>query len=540
MPIKPTYPGLYIEELPATSFTINPAPTSVTVLIGYAHPFRTRPENFGRALPLASFTEFERAFGGYVASPVFDGNLALAAGQFFMNGGSELYAVGLRPRFHAPGGGDVPGTAVAASDTSVAPVDVADLMNPVHEFQKAGAGPKLVAVGLEPDHPEMPLNVEFTPKVSPARADIRVTYGTRVETFRDVEPTDASVIEKVNGVSALVRFRQGTAGSWPADFDFKSNTTPAGAALAPPTLPADATVYAAQDFTDVFKDDTELDKVDVFNLMAIPGVTAGAVLGPALAFCERKLAFFVMDPPPTTSSTDPPPAAIEKLMSEGGIEKSTNGAIYFPPLAALHPVTGDPIELPPSGTVAGVYARTDTQFGVWKAPAGVDAGVRGATGVAADGRLTDMRHGRLNMVGVNALRTFPGVGTVVFGARTLHGGDKDTAYQQWKYVPVRRMALFIEQTLKANLTWVVFRPNDEPLWAAIRATIGNFMLSLFRQGALQGGSPSQAFRVKVDEETTTPDDVNNGRVNIVVAFAPLKPAEFVVIQIAQLAGQTAA
>ncbi len=191
--------------------------------------------------------------------------------------------------------------------------------------------------------------------------------------------------------------------------------------------------------------------------------------------------------------------------------------------------------MPPSGSVAGIFARTDTQFGVWKAPAGIETTIRGITGVVEPGRLTDKWHGKLNEAGVNALRSFPGIGTVVFGARTLESANK--AQEQWKYVPVRRMALFIEQTLLANLTWVVFRPNDEPLWAAIRASITGFMMSLFRQGAFQGDTPSKAFQVKVDSETTTQTDINLGRVNIVVAFAPLKPAEFVIIKIAQLAGQ---
>jgi len=147
-----------------------------------------------------------------------------------------------------------------------------------------------------------------------------------------------------------------------------------------------------------------------------------------------------------------------------------------------------------------------------------------------------MTHGVLNKAGVNCLRDFPGVGTVVFGARTLVSAN--VAFQQYMYVPVRRMTLFIEQTLLQNLKWVVFEPNDEPLWLAIRTTIENFLLSLHRQGALQGKTPSQAFQVNCDSTTTTQDDINTGIVNIVVAFAPLKPAEFVIIKIAHLAGQT--
>jgi phage tail sheath protein FI len=149
--------------------------------------------------------------------------------------------------------------------------------------------------------------------------------------------------------------------------------------------------------------------------------------------------------------------------------------------------------------------------------------------------MTDTRQGVLNSIGVNCIRSFPGAGTVVFGARTLVSAN--TAYQQWMYVPVRRMALFIEQTLKANLTWAIFEPNDTPLWVAIRQSISGFMLSLFNQGAFAGETPSDAFQVKCDSTTTTPSDQALGIVNIVVAFAPLRPAEFVVVKIAQLAGQ---
>jgi hypothetical protein len=152
------------------------------------------------------------------------------------------------------------------------------------------------------------------------------------------------------------------------------------------------------------------------------------------------------------------------------------------------------------------------------------------------GQMTDQRQGVLNLEGINCIRNFPGIGPVVFGARTSVADNP--SFQQWKYVPVRRMALFLEQTFYLNLGWVVFEPNDEPLWNAIRSSIESFMLGLFRQGAFQGQTPSQAFQVKCDSQTTTQDDINNGIVNIVVGFAPLKPAEFVVIQITQLAGQT--
>jgi uncharacterized protein len=190
----------------------------------------------------------------------------------------------------------------------------------------------------------------------------------------------------------------------------------------------------------------------------------------------------------------------------------------------------------PSGFVAGVYASTDTSRGVWKAPAGIATALKGTTGPVLKGLMNDMQQGVLNMDSINCLRSFAALGTVVYGARTLV--SENPAFAQSKYVPVRRMTLFIEQTLVSNLKWVVFEPNDEPLWLAIRSSIESFLLSLFNQQALQGATPSAAFQVKCDATTTTPDDQQNGVVNIVVAVALLKPAEFVIIKISQLAGQT--
>jgi hypothetical protein len=184
--------------------------------------------------------------------------------------------------------------------------------------------------------------------------------------------------------------------------------------------------------------------------------------------------------------------------------------------------------------VCGLYAATDLARGVWKAPAGFQTQANNVTGVTLRGQMTDPRQGVLNPLGVNCLRQFPNVGTVVFGARTL----VTLTDEQWRYVPVRRTALFIEQSLLGSLKWVIFEPNDQPLWSAISMSINAFMLGLFKQGAFQGDTPSQAFKVQCDSQTTTQTDVDNGIVNILVGFAPLKPAEFVVITIAQLAGQT--
>ncbi|QPF82496.1 phage tail sheath family protein [Bradyrhizobium genosp. L] len=201
-----------------------------------------------------------------------------------------------------------------------------------------------------------------------------------------------------------------------------------------------------------------------------------------------------------------------------------------------NPLHNDEVEdFAPSGAIAGVFARTDAARGVWKAPAGLDATLNGASQLTTV--VTDAENGQLNQLGLNCLRFFPTAGYVVWGARTLRGADQ--LADDYKYIPVRRTALFIEESLYRGLQWVVFEPNDEPLWAQIRLNVGALMQILFRQGAFQGASPSDAYFVKCDRTVTTQDDVDRGVVNVQVGLAAFKLAEFVVINIQQMAGQTA-
>jgi hypothetical protein len=187
----------------------------------------------------------------------------------------------------------------------------------------------------------------------------------------------------------------------------------------------------------------------------------------------------------------------------------------------------------PSGAVAGVFSRTDAARGVWKAPAGLEATLNGVVDLSVP--LTDPENGELNPLGINCLRIRPAAGPTVWGSRTRQGDDRLTS--EWKYVPVRRLALYLEESLYRGMQWVVFEPNDEPLWAQIRLNAGGFLQNLFRQGAFQGSTPQQAYFVKCDRETTTQNDIDRGIVNVVVGFAPLKPAEFVILKIQQIAGQ---
>jgi phage tail sheath protein FI len=223
------------------------------------------------------------------------------------------------------------------------------------------------------------------------------------------------------------------------------------------------------------------------------------------------------------------------VRSWGDLPRHENAALFFPRLRIGDPLNSNrPREFASSGTVAGIFARTDADRGVWKAPAGTAASLRG-TSLTLTEVLTDKQNGVLNVAGINVLRNFPIYQNVSWGARTLVGANAMAS--EWKYIPVRRTALFIEESLFQGLKWVVFEPNDEALWAQIRLNVGAFMHGLFRQGAFQGTKPGDAYLVKCDRETTTQADINAGVVNILVGFQPLKPAEFVVIRIQQLAGQ---
>jgi len=535
MPVTPSYPGLYIEELPLSAHSISAAPTSITVIVGYTHPFKTR--SYKEAVRLFSFSEYEREFGGMFVSGLIEPHVPLAVNEFFLNGGSDLYVVGLEATIKNGGG-----TAPAYKDAT--PTFNATI--------NTSAGKALVFKPLEPTD-VVDMKVLLTNLKDPAGAgvfdtfDVTITYGNRVETFRGItinsDPKKEANLphKRINGFSTLVTIEDKTGGTSDYGTGFPTSSPPPTitASLSKPT--GYVTNFTASQFIDMFQADTSLDKLPVFNILLTPGIFDNSVNSAALAFAERKRAFVILDAPKDSAADQSSPLVKPITDFLDQVPLSENGALYFPYLRSAHPLIGDTIEVAPSGYVAGIYARTDNRRGVWKAPAGIESTLVNTTGVVGRGNMSNERQGVLygvitNTTPINCLRSFPGAGTVVFGARTLVGSNP--AYNQSKYVPVRRMTLFIEQTLLANLTWVVFEPNDEPLWIAVRTSIENFMLSLFNQGALQGSKPSEAFQVKCDHTTTTQQDIDNGIVNLIVAFAPLKPAEFVIIKIAQLAGQT--
>jgi hypothetical protein len=281
-----------------------------------------------------------------------------------------------------------------------------------------------------------------------------------------------------------------------------------------------------------------LEDADIFNILCVPraaqitdnqGADMRQVYLECETYCRERRAFLIVDIPENTNTFDD----MQTWLDENETLRDRNAAVYFPRIRIADPLNQNrPRSLGASGTMAGLYAKTDGERGVWKAPAGTEVRLRVQD---LDYVLTDAQNGALNPLGINALRNFPVFANVAWGARTLDGADQQAS--EWKYIPVRRLALFIEESLFRGTKWVVFEPNDEPLWSQIRLNVGAFMQRLFRQGAFQGQTASEAYLVKCDSETTTQADIDLGIVNILVAFAPLKPAEFVIIRIQQLAGQ---
>jgi hypothetical protein len=288
-----------------------------------------------------------------------------------------------------------------------------------------------------------------------------------------------------------------------------------------------------------------LQKVPIFNLLSIPeaaraqagnpnaldtGINPVEIYSAAITLCDQQRALLLIDPPPNVTTVS---GAVDWKSNTIGVV-DPNGAAFWPRLRLADARNkGNLRTFAPSGVVAGVYAKSDGQNGVWTAPAGISATLNGVQNMTY--QLSDLENGALNPLGLNCFRTFPIYGPVLWGSRTLVGADAEPS--QWKYVPVRRMALFLESSLYRGTQWVVFQPNDERLWAAIRLNVSSFLQTYFLKGAFQGTTPDAAYFVKCDNETTTQTDIHNGVVNILVGFAPLMPAEFVVIQIEQLTGQ---
>lgn len=276
-----------------------------------------------------------------------------------------------------------------------------------------------------------------------------------------------------------------------------------------------------------------LQRVEGFNLLNLPEVSDAGVLSQAIAFAAERRAMVLVDLPATAATVD---AARDWITDPVNAPlRHPNAVTYFPRVQVEDPLRGGQLRsVANSGALAGLYARNDLTRGVWKAPAGPDTPLFAVAGLDVPISVAD--NAVLNPLAVNCLRRFPAHGVVPWGARTLAGAD--TMASQWKYAPVRRTALYIEESLARGTRFAVFEPNGEPLWARLRQSVGDFMHQLFREGAFQGAKPEEGYLVRCDGATTTQADIDQGVVNVLVGFAPLKPAEFVILHIQQKAGQT--
>ena len=305
-----------------------------------------------------------------------------------------------------------------------------------------------------------------------------------------------------------------------------ANTPAAQAATIPPDLPGDEGSR-----TGIYM----LDHVDIFNLLCIPSDTRttdvpSTVWSAATEYCAERRAMVIIDPPSTWSANAKTGNYSKIQPTDLGVagDIGRNAAVYFPKVKEIDPFMGGTTQVVPAcGIIAGVYATTDATRGVWKAPAGVDAALVGIDSLEIN--LTDAHNGDLNQLGINCLRSFPILGPIVWGARTLRGAD--LLSDDYKYVPVRRLTLYIEESLYRGTKYAVFEPNDEPLWSQLRLSVNSFLGDLARQGAFYN------YFVQCDKTTTTADDIARGICNVVVGIAPVKPAEFIVIKIQQVAGQ---
>ncbi|BAZ37703.1 tail sheath protein [Calothrix sp. NIES-4101] len=580
MPITPTYPGVYIEEIPSGVRTITGVATSITAFIG-----RAARGPVDEPITINSYSDFERIFGGLWV----DSSLGYAVRDFYRNGGSQaiiirLYrseqgknaksklrvaGLTLEAAYQGEWGINLRATVdVNVSGTVAAQMGLqkTDLFNlTVRDISPGGVQERFLNLTIVPGKPrsfnkvleaESKL-IRWDGAVLNSLPTAIVAAHTAQQQLIDAKNANPQVPADIAAAETAVK----NASKDLDDDVSKAEKQLEAAKKVVPPVPAD--IQAATQAVESSKNAAQasngqlltkndnftpnnaesqkkglyaLEKVDLFNLLCIPPYLDSGDVDPSLisdaeVYCQKRRAFLIIDPPSAWNDKDKAKEGIDNLGT-----RSNHAAVFFPRLKQPNSLRDNQLEdFVPCGVVAGIFARTDGQRGVWKAPAGIDATLVGVPQLSVP--LTNEENGELNPLGLNCLRTFPGVGRVLWGSRTLQGDDRLAS--EWKYIPVRRLALYIEESLYRGTQWVVFEPNDEPLWAQIRLNIGAFMNNLFRQGAFQGSTPQDAYFVKCNSETTTQNDINLGIVNIVVGFAPLKPAEFVIIKIQQIAGQIA-
>jgi len=505
------HPGVFIEEIPAGVHRIDGVPTSITAFVG-----RAWLGPLDQAVTIYSFADYQRLFGGlWSESP-----MSFAVMQFFLNGGAQAIIVRVATRSGA--------SAARAATITLKQGEV---------FCAASPGSWGLNLKIAIDHAGLAnpqdttlFNLTVTDDSASRRDSAKRGGSSATERFLNVsvDPTSPQFVGNVlEAQSQLLRAASGLRTSSPddqADVAAIDGSGTDGAAIgtAEVTAPANRTgktgLYA-------------LDNADLFNLLCIPPYVPSADndivndWAPAAQYCVDRSAFLIIDAPASWTGAN----AAQQVNGFKAIARE-NAALYFPRVLTPNPLDADTLmTLAPCGAVAGVMSRIDSAQGVWKAPAGVNATLQGVSGLSIS--MTDTETGVLNVAGINCLRVFPVYGPLVWGARTLAGADGAGAV--WKHISVRRLFLFIEQSINRGIQWVVFEANDELLWARVVDTVTHFLRAQWRQGALIGNTEAQAFFVACGRTTMTQDDILNGRLIMEIGIAPVRPAEFVIFRIFQ-------
>jgi uncharacterized protein len=499
-----TYPGVYIQEIPSCIHSITGVSTSTVAFVGWASRGPT-----DRATLVVSWLDFAAQFGGLDPRSY----LGYAVNQFFLNGGQQAIIV----RLVSNGGG---GTAAVPATVRVTGLRFDSSAKPAPSevtITTAGSG-GLALAALNPGLWGDNYSVQIQPNAANyTRFDLSVIFTdpstqakSVVETFPNLSPDPGDpqsryVVTVINAQSAIL-----TAAMESPALSLTNVPSVPGPPLPPPGI-ADATLAGGNDGTVLDPASAPgpgqfeavlnvagstsgvhlLDKVP-FNLLAVPGEADPPTIAELQAYCVKKRAILIVDC--EQSDTFAKLQAGPNSLMTGA--HAINSAFYFPWVNALDEVQNVTRPFPPSGFVAGIYAATDASRGLWTAPAGIEASLTGQSGLIVN--LAELPLGLLNSKGINCLRQFAQYGDVVWGARTMRGNDQDAS--AWKYVPVRRLALYIEASLYEGTQWVAFEPNNVQLWARIRLSVSAFLQSLFLQGAFQGATPQQAYFVKCDAE----------------------------------------
>ena len=480
-------PGVYVEEVSSGIKPIEGVGTSTGGFIGIA-----QRGPVGQPRLITNWTQFTSTFGGFTAT----GYLAYAVYQFFNEGGTRCYVIR-----------GAKGDALKKAETPAPATPTTEMASLIVRANSEGVWGNDLSVVVADETP--------LPGGGGARASyfkVAIVYKSEtVETFDNLTMDEAQpdhVLKRIDSkwVEALDNGNQR-----PVNATYNLAGGNDGEALATPDW------AGATGFINAF------DPVDDVNILAIPDAKGDpTVTQNAYTYClNRKDCFFVADTPKSLDAQ-----GVATFRQTTGNFNSSYAALYYPWISVSDPLTGKPKLTPPSGAIVGTYSYTDVARGVHKAPAGIEVGyLNSATGV--ESVITKGEHDTLNPIGVNVIRSFPGAGTVVWGARTL------SADSEWKYVNVRRLFLFLEETIDKGTQWVVFEPNTPALWGKVKRNITAFLTNVWRDGALFGTTAAEAFFVKVDAENNPPEVVDAGRLIIEVGVAPVKPAEFVIIRISQ-------